>query len=262
MKPTLLALLALAAPAAADTITVTQVGFTFSPANITIQAGDTVHWVWTSGVHTVSEGTDLLVDGDEAFHEIIGAAVLEYWVTFDVAFLANHPRVNNRYDYFCEPHKGLNQKGSVTVEVDLPSTYCTAKPSSAGCSAVIQASDPNNQPVSGAGGYSVDAALVHSFKSGILFAGISGPAAIPFSGGTLCVAPPNKRGPLINSGGSVPNVCDGSYATFVNDGLVIPFGLDAGAGNSAWYQYWYRDPANGSGSLGTALSNALQLDFQ
>ena len=125
------------------------------------------------------------------------------------------------------------------------------------------ASSSASQPVSGAGGYSVDATSVHSFKTGLLFAGITGPAAIPFAGGgTLCVAPPNKRGPLINSGGSGPNVCDGTYSQVVNDGMVIPAGLDAGPGNSGWYQYWYRDPANGVGNAGTALSNAIQLDFQ
>ena len=33
---------------------VTQVGTSFSPANITIETGDTVRWEWTSGIHTVT----------------------------------------------------------------------------------------------------------------------------------------------------------------------------------------------------------------
>ena len=43
--------------------------------------------------------------------------------------------------------------------------------------------------------------------------------------------------------------------------LLIPFGLDAGTGNTGWYQYWYRDPGGGAGALATALSNAIELTF-
>ncbi len=144
---------------------------------------------------------------------------------------------------------------------DAPQAYCTAKVSSAGCLAAIATSNFAAQPTSGAGDYSVQATSVQELKNGLLFAGTSGPAAIPFGAGTLCVNPPLKRGPVLNSGGVDPNDCAGTFSTLVNDGLSIPAGLDAGPGGSAWYQYWYRDPANGSGSFGTALSNALQLDF-
>jgi len=44
-------------------------------------------------------------------------------------------------------------------------------------------------------------------------------------------------------------------------GAVLPQGLDAGTGGTAWYQFLYRDPANGAGLLGTALSNAVELSF-
>ena len=74
--------------------------------------------------------------------------------------------------------------------------------------------------------------------------------------------PPLKRGPITNSGGVSPISCTGAYSTIVNDGAVFPAGLDAGPGNSANYQYWYRDPNNGVGQLGTALSDAIELDFQ
>ena len=253
------AALLVAATASADTITVTQVGFTYSPANVSIQVGDTVEWIWADGFHTVTEGTDGSVDGNEAFHDQLNSGNPTVSFTFDEAFLAAHPPAGGVYDYFCGPHFFTGQVGTITIET--PTIYCTGKASSAGCVASIGTSAAGH-PVSGAGGYTVDATLVHSFKSGILFAGISGPAAIPFSGGTLCVSPPNKRGPLVNSAGSGLNTCTGSYATLVNNGAIIPAGLDAGAGNSGWYQYWYRDPANGAGSLGTALSNAVRLDFQ
>lgn len=142
-----------------------------------------------------------------------------------------------------------------------PMPYCSAKSSSAGCLASIGTSVAA-QPVSGASGYSVLATGVHSFKNGLLFGSPSGAAAFPFNGGTLCVNPPLKRGPIVASGGAAANTCTGAYATEVNDGVSFPSGLDAGAGGSGWYQYWYRDPQNGAGNLGTALSNAVQLDFQ
>lgn len=142
-----------------------------------------------------------------------------------------------------------------------PTPYCTPKTSSAGCVTTIATSDPANHPVSGAGGYAVTASDVQEGKSGVVFAGLAGPATLPFNGGTLCVNPPTKRGPIQFSGGDNANECDGAFATTVNDGMILPIGLDAGPGNSAWYQYWYRDPNNGAGTLGTALSDAIRLDY-
>lgn len=143
----------------------------------------------------------------------------------------------------------------------LPAIYCQPKTSSAGCSASISTSDPALFPTSGAADYSVTASHVQAFKNGIVFASLSGAAALPFSGATLCMQPPLKRGPLMNSTGTQPTACDGSFATLVNDGTQIPLGLDPGPGNTATYQYWCRDPQNGPANLGSALSNALELEF-
>jgi len=253
-----IALTLLAGRASADTIVVQQIGNSFQPANVTICVGDTVQWVWNSGLHTVTEGTDGTVDGNEAFHQDLDAANSSYSVTFDPAFVAAN---GNFYDYFCFFHFAFGMDGTITVG-DCPQAYCTAKTSSAGCVTAIGTSDRSNQPVSGASSYFVTATDVHTFKNGLVFAGISGPSSIPFGGGLLCVSPPNKRGPIMNSGGSGANLCDGSLMTEVNDGAIIPAGLDPGPGNTGWYQYWYRDPANGAGNLGTALSNAIELDFQ
>lgn len=141
--------------------------------------------------------------------------------------------------------------------------YCTAKLSSVGCAAAVLTSDPKVLPVSGAADYSVTACNVHPQKAGLLFGSTMGAATIPFSGGVLCVRPPLKRGPLLFSGGSIsnPTDCDGFFSTTVNTGVPFPFGLDAASGTTAWYQFWYRDTANGLGNLGTALSNAIRLDF-
>ena len=145
-----------------------------------------------------------------------------------------------------------------TCDSAFPDVYCTAKTSSAGCVSAISTSNTTMQPASGASDYSVTASQVQELKNGLLFAGITGAASVPFNGGTLCVNPPTKRGPLTNSGGDNPSECDGAFSTLVNDGSIIPLGLDAGPGNSGWYQYWYRDPND---LFGSALSNAVQLDF-
>ncbi len=163
--------------------------------------------------------------------------------------------------------KGNNDWDTWVAVVDstsqsFPEFYCTPKLSSAFCINIIDTSDPSAQPVSGAADYAVTCFDVQGLKNGLLFAGIFGPAEAPFGGGLLCVLPPTKRGPVTNSGGSGVSSCDGTYATVVNDGLIIPFGLDAGPGVSGWYQYWYRDPQNGAGAFGTALSNGVRLDFQ
>jgi len=142
-----------------------------------------------------------------------------------------------------------------------PQPYCTAKTSSAGCIASVTTNMPSVQPTSGAGDYSVIANGVQGFKPGIMFFGVNGPAAIPFSGGTLCMNPPLGRAPIQLSNGTGPATCDGMFTQNVNDGSVSP-NLDQGPGTSNWCQFWNRDPDNGAGVLGTQLSNAIQLDYE
>ena len=89
---------------------------------------------------------------------------------------------------------------------EFPTVYCTAKVSSAGCSAAIATLNQGNtsEPISGAGDYAVTAASVQGVKPGLLFGGLSGATNVPFSGGTLCVEPPLLRGPILSSGGADP----------------------------------------------------------
>jgi len=143
-----------------------------------------------------------------------------------------------------------------------PTFYCVGKFSSAFCLAQLTTSDPNAQPVSGANDYDLIANGVQELKNGLFFGSISGPDNTPFSGGTLCVSPPTFRTPIQNSGGVDPNGCNGQMVLTVNTGVLIPFGPDAGPGNMSWMQLWYRDPNNGAGNLGTALSDAVEFTFQ
>ena len=138
-----------------------------------------------------------------------------------------------------------------------PLPFCTPKPSSAACWTLLQAG-PAANPTSGANDFDVEADFVHPQKVGLFFFGLSGPTAAPFLGGTLCVAPPLGRTPPQFSGGTAAVACDGHFSLVLNDGL-SPF--DPGPNGKVWVQAWYRDPLNGPGSLGTALSNALEITF-
>ena len=143
---------------------------------------------------------------------------------------------------------------------NIPLTYCTAKASSSGCLAEINGSSPLQQPVSGANDYDVVTTLIEGLKAGIFFYGISGPAAIPFNGGFLCVSPTGGLGrtPIKFSNGSLQN-CDGTFSQRINGGLL--FNMDMGPGTSNWVQTWYRDPALMDG-FNTALSDAIHFTFQ
>ena len=107
-------MLVLAATAgAATTHVITQQSLSFSPSNITIQAGDTVEWHWTSGSHTVTSGTgtsDPSVGSlfDESLNS--GNSV--------VSFTFNSP---GTVPFFCRPHEFANMKGQIEVQPSVGS---------------------------------------------------------------------------------------------------------------------------------------------
>lgn len=94
--------------AAQVTHTVNQVGTSFSPANLTIQVGDTVRWVWSIGFHTVTNGT--------------GAADPSVGTLFDTPLNSTVPQFEfvfteaGTVPYFCRPHEIVDMKGTVVVE--------------------------------------------------------------------------------------------------------------------------------------------------
>ena len=94
---------------------VNQVGLTFDPAEITVAAGDTVRWNWSSGVHTVTSGVDCVHDGvhfDEPLNS--GHTTAEYVIPGDFSGMI---------DYFCMPHCALGMTGIITVESPCPADF-------------------------------------------------------------------------------------------------------------------------------------------
>ena len=97
----------LAGAAAAATHTVNQVNLTFDPDEITINVGDTVEWIWSSGIHTVTNGLDL--------------ADPDLGTLFDEPLTAANPVVSYAFTaagdvpYLCRPHVTLGMTGVVHV---------------------------------------------------------------------------------------------------------------------------------------------------
>lgn len=84
---------------------VTASGMSFSPANVTINVGDTVRWTNTSGTHNVNATTATFPSNPESFGNSLGTG----WV-FKHKFT-----IAGTYLYHCDQHFGSGMSGSVTV---------------------------------------------------------------------------------------------------------------------------------------------------
>jgi len=140
------------------------------------------------------------------------------------------------------------------VRVDAPTTYCSAKLNSLGCTPTI--GDLNVASIS-SGEYAVTAHDILNQENGLLFWGYAA-ANAPYHGGVLCVAPPTIRTPVALSGGSAAPAsdCTGSFrfdftsAYLANSNLV--------AGSTIRCQWWSRDP---NAVAFDSLSNAIETTF-
>ena len=90
-------------------------GFVFTPADITISTGDTVHWFWAGGFHNVESGVGGTHDGNFRSGNATSSTSTTFDVTFDEAFLAAHPMTDNVYPYYCVVHEAFGMTGTVTV---------------------------------------------------------------------------------------------------------------------------------------------------
>jgi hypothetical protein len=125
--------------------------------------------------------------------------------------------------------------------------YCSAKINSLGClPGILSTGQPSAEEDHG---FVVKAANVRNNKNGLLFYSVSGRAATPFQGGTLCVSVPVRRTPGVGSGGnpSPANDCSGEFAIDMN---TFAMGLAGGhplpdlgvTGTVVSCQWWGRDP--------------------
>ncbi len=101
---------ATAAPAFAAVHTVDQTGLAFVPADIVVQQGDTINWVWSGGGHTVTSGLpapDCTTDGKFDMPLNSGATTATWMVPG-----AETPGV---IQYHCTPHCMAGMAGTITV---------------------------------------------------------------------------------------------------------------------------------------------------
>ena len=141
--------------------------------------------------------------------------------------------------------------------LEPPSSYCTAKVNSQGCTPAIgftgcpSATDPNP--------FDVTAVQVVNNKSGTFFYGLNGPKSTPFQGGTMCVQGPRRRTPLQSSGGNPPpNDCSGVFSYDFNARIQSGADPNLVPGARVNAQYWYRDSGS---SFDIGLSDAIEFDI-
>lgn len=84
---------------------ITANAMTFSPANLTVDIGDTVRWTNTSGSHNVNGTTATYPSNPESFGNAIGMS----W-TFDYVF-----SIAGLYDYQCDVHVLSGMTATITV---------------------------------------------------------------------------------------------------------------------------------------------------
>ena len=96
-------------------------GNSFAPATVDIHAGDTVHWVWQSGPHTVTSGANGVADGTfcslpagEAA-SAARCASTEYATSAPATYDYTFPTAGS-FPYFCTVH-GTMMSGLVNVAV-------------------------------------------------------------------------------------------------------------------------------------------------
>lgn len=270
----LCALLLLATAASAETVVVRQIGFFFSPREVVIQPGDSVRWVWSSGSHTVTEGTDGLVNGNELFHSALTAGVPNFTFTFSPAFLALHPAPGGRYDYFCSPHFSMGMNGVVRVADPVPgASFCSGDGSATACPCGNTSSGQVGclNSVGGAGRLraigtpSVAADSLALFASGppegsnvIFFQGssaLSGGAGVAFGDGLRCAGGTLMRlGLQPVSFGWARYPAAGDPAISVR-GAVLP-------GSTRHYQAWYFDSPGTCGAPAANWTNGYSVVWQ
>ncbi|WP_198666808.1 T9SS type A sorting domain-containing protein [Taibaiella helva] len=105
----LAAMLLTAGAVKATTTTINAAGLVFNPASVTITLGDTVKFVYVSGMdHTTTSKTIPS-----------GAAAWDAPLTASSTTFVYVPTVAGTYAYVCKPHESLGMVGTFTVNVPV-----------------------------------------------------------------------------------------------------------------------------------------------
>lgn len=136
------------------------------------------------------------------------------------------------------------------------SSYCSAQPTPAGCAPLIGWS--GTPSASSTASFTIELSNTANQRPALLSYGTSARAALPYLGGTLCVAPPTRRIALASTQGTLgSDDCSGTrsfdfnaYAASAADPALV-------SGATVFVQWLARDPSNASGSF--ASSAALEL---
>ena len=148
--------LVVAASAGAAIHEVTLQGITFTPSEITVQPGDTVRWVWVSGSHTVTSGSNCVYDGMYFDQPVNSSNPVFEWVV---------PEISGDLPYFCRPHCAFGMTGTMHITGDLLDFVITLDGD--------QAVPPADTPAFGSGTATLDP-LSGTFSWDFSFSGLLG----------------------------------------------------------------------------------------
>ena len=82
--------------------------FVFTPADLTVQKGDTVKWVWVNGTHTTTSDS---TTGNTVWNAPLDQSHTSFSYVFNYT---------GTFEYYCVYHRSLGMIGTITVE---PATY-------------------------------------------------------------------------------------------------------------------------------------------
>jgi hypothetical protein len=133
----------------------------------------------------------------------------------------------------------------VVDDSKMPTGYCAAEPNSLGCVPWIGWTGQLwdfSRPLYLLGGN------LSNQSSALALYSTTGPNAVPFLSGTLCVAPPLRRSGVKFTGGSPAGVvdCSGTFQLHLNN-LLAPDPFAHVPGNEIFLQVWSRDTGDGKG---------------
>ena len=83
---------------------INQTDMTFSPSSLTVNVGDVVRWVWSSGTHTTSSRT--IPAGALAWDNPLTSSVTSFEYTVTIA---------GNYSYACTIHESMGMVGGFTA---------------------------------------------------------------------------------------------------------------------------------------------------